>query len=353
MPFEFGDQPDYCTTGTLPRYWDLYDNDMEVAAGDGFAGANGWTASSADAYLVRFPVGVDTREFGFVVRLYIDSLPGSDAIILGAVDAPPLGSPGSPLLQVCAVLNTDGTMSIYRGDVATGTLLATSSSAVPTGAHVRLGFSGTIDPSNGSATVWLGIDGDPDETLQPLVQVGGVSTDDTGSGRRRGVYMGGTPDLVTSHLYTQGGGTLPNNPLATVLYPGADTSLQDWSMEPDTADDLVDVISDVTPNDEDDYGFASAVGDSFAVTHETMPDLAGILGVRSVATVRSPDLPTPTFTYTPLSRSGGGAVRTGTLRSITPSWTGADKVDPVNPFTGLPWTPDEINATGWGGRTTP
>lgn len=349
MAFEFGDQPNYYTTALMPRYWDLCSSGMEVASGDGFDGANGWTASGADEFAVQYPRSVDTGAFGFVMRLYIDSLPGAAAILLGAAEAPDPGSPTTPRLQVCCVLNTDGTVSIYRGDSG-GTLLATSADTVPTGDHVRIAFAGTIAPVNGSAAVYLGVDGGSDETLQLLVQAAGVSTDDVGTGRRRGVYMGGTPDLVTSYLYTQGGGTLPQNPLCDVQFPDADTSLNDWGAEPGGSSNASE-INETAADDDTSFVYASTVNDSFAVEHETQDAKAQILGVRVVATVANEEA-SPSYAYRPLIRSAGGGVSLGVAKTVTDSWIGVDLNAPVNPFGGLPWTAAAINGSGFGGRTT-
>jgi hypothetical protein len=340
MPFEFGDQPDYYDTATLPSYWDL-SNDMTVAAGEGLGGADAWEGDAAGAYVVKFPAGVDTTGFGFVVRLKIDSLPGADTILLGAVDA---GDP--PALQVCCVLNTDGTVSIYRGDEG-GDLLATSAAVLPDdGSTFRLAFSGTISPTSGSAKVWFAADNDP---LAIIVQAGGVSTDATGSGVRRGVYLGGDADIFASYLYTQGGGTLPQSPLCDVLLPDDDASPMDWTAEPSGT--MASVTDEQPANEDTDYGYAGVVDDQYALEHETAPARSQYLGTRHVALVQNVEA-TPTYTFTPLI-AVGGVVTTGPTRSVSDSvWTGVDWSTSVSPFSGLPWTTAAINAAAFGGQTT-
>lgn len=353
MAFEFGDQPDYYSTAHMPRYWDVCHEDMEVASGDGYGGANAWTASSEGAYAVKFPADVDQRSFGQVIRCQIDSLPSGPVTLLGVVDAPGLGSPETPLVQCSAVLNPDGTMSIYRGD-ASGTVLATSITEVPTGSHVRIAFSGTVDPVSGTATVWLGeTDGTP---LVAIAQVGGGNTDATGSGQRRGVYMGGAPDIFTSYLYCQGAGTLPANPLCDIVQPNQDSGLQDWTTYPTSSPvDMAAVTDEAPANDDSDYGVAPAVDAQYALEMDPIStSRLQILGVRLVVLVErivppEPDAPLA-GTFTPLMRSKGGGVSLGDVRTISDSeWIGVDQSWAVNPFTGDPFTPATINASAWGG----
>lgn len=354
MALEWGDQPEYYNTAHMPRYWDVCHEDMEVASGDGYGGANAWTASSEGAYAVKFPADVDQRSFGQVIRCQIDSLPSSPVTLLGVVDAPGLGSPETPLVQCSAVLNPDGTMSIYRGD-ASGTVLATSITEVPTGSHVRIAFSGTVDPVSGTATVWLGeTDGTP---LVAIAQVGGANTDATGSGLRRGVYMGGAPSIFTSYFYTQGAGTLPNDPLCDVVLPSVDSDLQEWTTIPASDPVNMAAVTDETPaNDDTDYGVAFDAGARYALQMGTVPDRSRILGVRVVPLVKlvvlAPDLPVTELagTFAVLVRNSAGGINVGEVRTVTgDEWVGVDRVWPVNPFTGEPFTTALINAYAWGG----
>lgn len=349
MAFEFGDQPDYYTTAQMPRYWDLCHADMQVSAGDGYGGADAWTASSEGAYAVKASADMDRRYFGLVMRIQIDAYPAAPLTLLGVVDA----SPTTPVLQCSAVLNDDGTMSIYRGDADTGVELATSVAVVPTGSQVRIGFSGTIDPGSGKATVWLATGSG---ALIPIAQVGGANTDATGSGQRRGVYMGGAPDIFTSYLYCQGAGTLPANPLCDIVQPNQDSGLQDWTTYPTSSPVNMAAVTDEAPaNDDSDYGVAPAVDAQYALEMDPIStSRLQILGVRLVVLVErivppEPDAPLA-GTFTPLMRSEGGGVSLGDVRTISDSeWIGVDQSWAVNPFTGDPFTPATINASAWGG----
>lgn len=352
--FEFGDQPDYYDTATLPRYWDL-SNDMDVAGGEGLAGSDAWEGGGSGAYVVKFPLVVHATRFGFIVRVKIDALPASPLIVLGAPDA---GDP--PALQVCCTINADGTVSIYRGD-STGTLLATSADVLPSdGSTFRLAFTGLISPTSGNAAVLFAAG---DDALVEIAQAGGVDTDATGSGVRRGVYLGGVTDVFTSHLFTQGSGTLPHSPIVDVLMPLDDSTLQDWSVEPPGSPvNMADATDDVPANDDTDYGYSTAVNQRYALQHATAPSRLSYLGVQTVALVQnaedstppgSPALTVPTYTFTPLIKNDGLSVSLGAVRSVTASdWKGVENPQRVNPFTGLPWTTATINAYGWGGKTT-
>lgn len=352
MAFEFGDQPDYYTTEQMPRFWDLSHADMEVSAGDGYGGADAWTASSQGAYAVKHLTGIDAKHFGLMMRCQIDDLPSAPLTLLAVVEA----SPSVPVVQCSAVLNTDGTMSIYRGDDG-GTLLATSVTTVPTGSQVRIGFSGTVDPVSGKATVWLGTGS---AALVAIAQVGGANTDDAGTGQRRGVYMGGAPDIFTSYFYCQGGtGALPRNPLCDIVLPDEDSDLQEWDTYPtSTPVNMADATDETPANDDSDYGFANAVDARYALE---MDDVSAsrlqILGVRLVVVVKriaAPEDDAPLAgTFTPLLRNGSGGVNLGDVHTISDTeWIGVDQCWAAYPFTGLPFTPTTINASAWGGIAT-
>ena len=348
---EFGDQPDYYDTDQLPRFWDL-SSDMEVASGEGYGGADAWEAGSAGAYAVKFPAGVHPTRWGFVVRVKIDALPASAVIILAVVD---VGDP--PAVHLSAVLNTDGTVSIYRG-TEVGTVLGSSSEVLPSdGSTFRLGFDGLISPATGNAAIWFAAGTD---ALVEICQCGGVNTDGVGSGVRRGVYIGGAPDVFLSYLYTQGAGTMPDAPLCDVLMPDADSALMDWA--PEGAANMADATDESPANDDDDYGYALEVNDRYALEHATAPARSQYLGTRQVATVQnaedtalpgSPLITVPTYTFTPLIRASSGSVVLGSPRSVTSTdWKGVDHVAAVNPFTGLPWSTATINDAAFGGKTT-
>lgn len=352
--FEFGDTPDYYDTAQLPRYWDLASS-MEVAAGDGYGGGDAWEGGGADAYAVAFPASVHPTRWGMVVRVKIDALPAAANILLAVVDA---GDP--PEIHVSAVLNSSGTVSIIRGDTG-GTILGTSSGVLPSdGSTFRLGFEGLISPVAGNATVWFAAGTDP---LAELVQVGGVNTDGVGSGVRRGVYLGGVPDVFLSQLYCQGSGTLPEAPLCDVLMPLEDSELMQWDVEPSESPPNMSAVTDEVPaNDDSDYGFSTELGQSYALHHETAPARTNYLGTRSVALVEnavleapagSPPTPAPSYTFTPLVRNAGGSLDVGSAHSVSDAeWIAVDRVYPTNPFSGLPWTTAAIDAFAWGGRTT-
>lgn len=352
--FEFGDQPDYYDTDTMDLYIGIRHASTFVQAGEGYGGAKAWSAGAENAYAAWFPLVVHPTQFGFVIRCRVETLPSGPSLLLAACDQA-TGSPPGPGVQVCCALNADGTISIYRGDPTTGTLLSTSTVTVPMGAPAfRLAFQGVISPTAGSAVVSIAQDGGSPspELLTPITQVGGVNTDFVNSGVRRGVMLGAAPDVWMSYFYCQGAGTLPEDPLCDVVMPEADSNLMEWFPQPDNNDPYENI--DEIPHDFDDtYIYSEEINARFAVKHANVPIRIQTLGARFVAVVR--DEASEVVTYTPLMRSAGGANELGAATSVYNDdyIRMVDHVASLNPFTGLPWTSAQVNASFWGGQTTP
>lgn len=264
------DQPDYYTTATLPRFWTEAHADAEVAAGEGYLGGAALTGATEDAYVLTLSTGLsDSVEFGVGCRLKIDALPAADKIIFG------ITTTGGEL-QCCLSLNTDGTVSLWRG--AMTTLLATSTDALATGSQLRLGMTGIIDEANGAIEAWRNRD--------PIARVNGINTAGASPSTWGGVYVGLAPDLYHSHLYAQAGyADLRPGYVVRVLRP---TIALFTGYAPSGAASIPEAIDDPTPDDDASYIYASAIDRRYCVEHDALVAAdTRILGTRMIALVRN------------------------------------------------------------------
>lgn len=328
------DQPDYYTTATLPRFWSVAHADAEVAAGEGYDGGSALTGATEDASVVTFSTGLsDSVEFGLGCRLKIDALPSAEKIILG------ITTTGGDL-HCCLTLRTDGKVSLYRGDMAD--LLATSGDALATGSQLRLGMTGVLDEANGALEVYLNRD--------PIARINGTNTVAASPPTWGGVYVGLAPDVFQSHLYAQAGyGDLRPGYVVRVLYPTGEPLFTGWDPNTGTVADIPAAIDDPTPDDDTTYIRARALDVRYCVLHDPIDDVR-ILGARTIALVRNLSGSSPSFT--PFVRHADGRLDFGDWRSVVDSaWRAIDRWYQRNPFTGDPWTPDDLAAAGWGGHT--
>lgn len=353
----FQDTPNYYTTALQGRYWNVVHADAEVTADAGRFGSgdDAWTGTSEDAYRLKYvrQPALQTQ-FAIGKKIKIDAFPAAAKVLLAVTD-------GAAGLQTSFVLNTDGTVSIHRGNAAGTVIAGPSAAAVPDGVYLDIGLKGDISNASGFAEAWVGESGDL-STWAVACRVSGVNTQGASGADWRGVYSGDTDETQSCHLYARNG--LLTDGLLTDLSPGHWTDVKfpnapgshtNWSVSPGGAID--DALDDAAANDDTDYAYTAQQDDPYSVE---VADLdAGALVVYScdvVATVRNFSGFTDSYAPIVVTDRDDAAARATFVRpwqSVTDgAWAGIDECVPINPVTGVAWTPDEVRETEWGGQAT-
>jgi hypothetical protein len=327
------DTPDYYATGTLPRFFDEAHADAIVSAGSGYGGGGALSGSTASAYVVVYPRDLeDGASFGFGCRIRITAWPASEKVLVAAID-----EDGS--MQMCVSVATDGTLGIWRGNMATE--LARTATPIPTYTELKFGFRGTISRTAGLGELFL--DG------ESVLRIDAVNTAAVDPQSWQGIYLGLWQYVFLSHLYIgDGAGVLLPGYLVQVNFPSAIAD-SDWTANTGTVDDALD---DADADDDTTYAYSQAVGDAFALEFDTLATTRAIYGTRAVALVKNaPDSGSPSFRPN-VRGADGTAIDVGDWRSCNQEeWTAVDRFDRRNPFTDDQWTVADVNATGWGGQT--
>ncbi len=323
------------TASKISRWWTTAQAEVTVTT-SGYDSTRAYTASNTASYLRRLLTGIG-EQFGMGCRFYASALPGTAKTLLAPLE-------GSEVVQVAVVLNTDGTLSIYRGDQTT--LLATSSAVVSTGAWHRLGITGLIDRSNGNAEVHLD---STSVTENVVVRVSGTNTSPSDHRTCQGVYVGVSPTLKVGHIYVTGDGRgLIHG--ARVRYGMSDEvgDLTDWTANTGTQ---VTAIDETDPDDDTTIITSGVVGDEYANGMAAISeDTAVIHGALVTANVRNYS-GSGSPSYDPLIRVGDTTYYGGWQSCSQDEWRAIRYVWGDNPATGMQWTLDEINALQCGGRT--
>lgn len=333
--------PDFYATADLSRVWSEAHADAIVVSGDGYDGKNGLSASDTDAYVVKYLRGSDHAGFAVGCRIRVDTLPAAAQMLLGVVE-------GNGTVQVCVSLNTDGTLSVWRG--AMTTLLATSTETVTIGTDHRLGFKGRVSLSTGEAEVHLDSTRDVEN---PIIQISDVNTEETDHGAWQGLLVGLTTDVVMSHMYAlDGSGTvtgLLHDLYVKTAFPAEDGDRAEW--DPNTGT-LPEAIDDPTPDDDTTYIEALALHRVYSVAMDSLDDAAHVYGAQLNVMVRN-------FADTGLSPSHEMLFRDGDDHDWFTGWQSAQsdlwkslyEIWDRHPGTNEPFTMGDLNAAEFGGRT--
>lgn len=200
----------------------------------------------------------------------ISAYPTVNNIIFGFKDG------GS--FQCTVVINTDGTLSLYRSDT-TGTLLGTSTYVVPTNTHIHIGVRVLIDNS-GTYRIHVYEDGD---TAARVVLSGSGDTQQTGAAQWNGLHLGAGNDLGTtdhSNLVVMDGSGSYNNDLlgpadVWTRLPNGAGDHSDFT--PSTGSDHVAVVNDASADDDIAYLQADTGDETLEFEDAPFPDRAVFL----------------------------------------------------------------------------
>lgn len=342
------DQPDYCSTTTLSRFWDTAHADAQVSSGSGYNSQNAWTGASINATLTRYHTKAGQATFSIGHRLRVASYPASEKELIVVLA-------GDGTVQCCVTLGTTGLLKLYRG-ASSGTLLATGTVAIPTATALDFGLTGTIDPVSGSLSAYVGTSGTP-ESFAANVQVLGSNTRGHASDSTwRGYKLGLTSNVFQSHLYWRDadagdGGVIGLSPgyLVTCLRPDAAGILTGWVANTGT---LATALDDTDADDETTIGNSSAPGAEFSVSLASFASTSTIYGLSTIATVKNG---VGFGNYHPLivlNAASAPSIMVGDPFTVsTSAWRSVFCEYPRHPVTLAPLTHTDINNAEIGGKT--
>lgn len=328
--------PNRSTTAFESRFWNVLHADVTVTS-SGYDSTNGWTASSVDGYGIKYPRGIqDQRGFSCGCRVNVASLPAVEKIILAMVNA-------AGEIQVAVTVNTDGTLQLWVGDMAT--LLATSIGTISTSTWYKLGFKGAIDGASGSLEAHL--DG------VPFVRVNNVNTAVESGAQWSGVYAGFSSDWTMGHLYVRdwSGGVTDLIPGAYVktLAPDANGSSTDWI--PVGASTSYQAIDESTPDDDASVLLAPHVlGARFTASMSALATTRVIHAAQLSTMVRNVADSGLSASHEIVAMISGSPYVDAWQSVTVDKWHVLTKTWETSPSTSVPWTVAEINAGTFGGQ---
>lgn len=344
------DTPSYCSTTTLPLFWDTAHADAQVSAGSGYGGGNAWTGASESAYLRRLgfafvPPGQSAFAIGH--KLKVQTLPAAEKILLAilALDL---------TIQCCLSLRTDGKLSIWKGDLA-GVELDRSTAAIPNGSGTWLdcGLTGLVDGSAGDLSAYIGVTGDP-TSWAAVAAASGVNTRGHASDATwRGFTLGLKASMFQSDLYWRDGRTSDGGVVG--LSPGSQTGTRRpnaaglyTAWYPNTGT-LHGALDDTDHDGDTTIAQSNAVpaDAAFSVGLPAVTSHARYYGISTMVLARNATA-FPSLGLEPLivtDAAGTPVKHLGPRVQMTDSaWRPAWKHDAVNPRTGVLFTKAELDA---------
>lgn len=336
--------PDFYDTATMDRYFSVVSVNAIVSPGDGLGGTGALSASADDEYVIddRFVVADPLGRFRLGRRLWIDSLPATEQILLAATD-------GNRDILCCMTLNPDGTINVRRGDIATGTILGPPSiQTITTGVFHRIGFKGIASHSGGELEAHLD---SATGALNRVCFVTGVDSAATDLAWK-GIYIGLFTNSFASMWYANDGSGVVND-LIHGFYTAYSfitaATVDQWDKSSGTMESVLD---DAVPNDDTDYIFTNAFLVEYLGTL-TFSASERVYGFQVSAMVRN----LPDTGYTPsheLRVNVDGVTYVAPSQSVTDSeWREIRKMWDRRPSDNLPWDFASVSAAAAGGRVTP
>lgn len=338
------DTPSYCSTSTLPLFWDDAHADAEVSGGR-------WTGASESAYLTRYHGIAGQSVFYIGDQIEIDAYPAADKLLYSM-----LAADGS--VQVSLVLRTDGKLSIFKGVLA-GVEIVRTLNPVPLNTVLDLGFEGTIDAIAGSVAAYVGIGGDASSWTLVLAATSVDTQGASGDSTWRGFTMGLTPDILREHCYYRDGRTTDGG--VTGLSPGSRTGtrrpnaagiLTAWTPNTGT---LQAALDDTDHDGDTTIGQSNGVaGTAFSVGLDAVASHARYYGISTMTLARNstafPSLSCASHIVT--DADGSPVKHTGPSVPMTDgAWRPAWRHDSINPRTGALFTKAELDALEAGAET--
>jgi hypothetical protein len=304
-----------------------------------------------ESYVIQRFTPADAQ-FRVGARFKVLELPAAPFVLMGILDDDGI------TFQASVVLNPDGTLSFYSGDI--GTVLRTSTATITAGAWFRLGLKGRISSTNGEGEVHV----DSTRSAENVVtRVTLVDTNPTASGRWGGLYLGVSGIVSVAHMYACDGTGVRNNGLLhgafVRSYPASYTptpTYADWS--PSDAGAAIDsMIEDQEPDLATTYinsitlddRYSTLVGNGSPAAVDAAVTTYGAQ-LTQVATNNLGD-----FSLIPLVVVEGGtyyAPFTSPPRmDASPSeWRAMRGLWADNPKTGKRWTTAKLEAAEWGAQ---
>lgn len=334
--------PDFYDTATMGRFFPVVSANAIVSPGDGLGGTAALSASADDEYVIddRFITGDALGRFRFGRRLWVDSLPATEQIVLAATD-------GNRAVLCSLCLKPDGTITVRRGDVATGTVLATSTDVVTTGVFHRIGFKGVISHSGGELEAHL------DSATGALNRVCFVSGVDSAATDLswKGIYIGLFTNSFATMWYANDGEGVVNDLLHgfyTKFSYITTATVDEWDKNTGT---MLAALDDAAPNDDTDYLFTNVFLNrylgilTFGVTQK-------VYGFQTSAMVRN----IPDSGYSPSHQpvvTIGGVDYVAPFQSVvTEEWREIRKMWDRRPSDSAAWDTVSVNAVAAGGRVS-
>lgn len=323
------------TTGTLAKF----STSVVTIGAFGRNGTNGmrffWDAVNAELFVQIAPSPSD-----------------STAIVGVALNPSAISSSLNPLFvvyngataQTSLRINADGTVSVLRGNFASGTVLGASTAPIAAGSFNYIEFKVGLHTSTGSYTVRLnGVS---------ILSGSGVNTAGAGNTVWSALRIGS--DALVNHLsggitwglddlyLCDGSGSRNNDFLGPIRviaqFPTGDGNHTGFT--PSTGVNHYATVDEAAPNGDTDYNSATVAGTQDTYTFPALGLTGSILGVQTGMHVRS---------------AGGGAeiirrlhrisgtTHTGTSMGVSTSYLKKRQVDEVSPATSNPFTVSELN----------
>lgn len=302
--------PKFYTTTNIRSFWTVYHADLIVDPTNGYGGTPSISGSSASAFAIKMVPPPGGAVTGLGARLKAVAYPAAELIILGVVD-----DTGALLLSL--TLRTDGKLALYTGAMAS--LLAVTTTAVPTGTQTRIGWKTTLG-AGASGACEIQING---------VVVGSGSGADPGLLAVAGIYVGAASGIHLSMKYgIDGGDLIPAYSLDGV--PASNGNL-----------DELDNDGDTTKED------LAAAGDQVTTGLGTVTSRVRVHGVTTVVVVKHG---TGDGFFQPILTSGASEYAGDNQAVSNDIYRALEEFHGIDPDTGLPWVTTNIAASSVGGK---
>lgn len=195
-------------------------------------------------------------------------------------------------LQVALAVNTDGTLRVYRNGIA-GTLLVSSTYAVPVDTFIYLAAKFTIHNSTGAALIHVWETGDT--APQVVINLTGADTQEGASATWDGFDIGAANDTDTdwaNPIVMDGSGTRCNDilgPSVDVITQYADARLvailNDFSLSAGSS--VPALLDDTTPDNDTTYVSSSTAGHRQSTYVDALPAEKNAIGMQLYVAAKS------------------------------------------------------------------
>lgn len=289
--------------------------------------------------------GAALTEVFFGYALYCEALPSEDPGTGGVGNFLARFSDTSNNTQISLYLGTDGRLALYRG-TGTGTLLGASTPIIGAGAYQHLemyakagnGTAGAFEVRVDEVTK-LNLTG-IDTVLSANVEFSQVQFGHDNLGSTMAGYID-RADFFANDTTSDGSGcdTWIGDVKSGVLMVNADTAQADFTKS--TGSVGYTLLDEKPPNDSDYIETASSTAESDFELENGPASLSEILTCRPFIRALKDDAGTCTIAPSMISNSVKATVSDQPLTTAAAYY---DSNVPVNPNTGVPWTPSELNA---------